>query len=227
MRIDDAISGRFTCRRFLPDQVPRETIEQLLSLARHAPSGSNIQPWQAWVVGGDRLDDIKAKMVKAANDPTVDLTRTYQYYPKTWQDPWLQRRRELGWKLYGMLGIARGDRERSKRQALRNYTLFDAPVGVFITLDETLEIGSFLDIGMFAQTFMLAAQEHGYATAPQVSVAAAHEVLRRELDLPHSHHVVMAISLGIPDMAAPENQLATERLDVKDFANFIGFARQG
>jgi nitroreductase len=222
--VEEAILSRRSLRAFRPDPVPRETVERILALASRAPSGSNIQQWQVTVVAGEA----RARLCKAMYEAFMQhgeegWRREYDYYPPTWREPYLSRRRKLGWGLYGLLGIGKGDRERTQAQMARNFLFFDAPVGLVITLDRDLPMGAWLDTGMFVQTIMLAARAYGLDSCAQAAIANAHSVLRRELDIPQEQIVVCGMSLGYARADAIENTLVTEREPVSRFARFLGF----
>lgn len=149
--------------------------------------------------------------------------RGYEYYPTKWREPYLGRRRKLGWDLYGLLGIGKGEREKTKQQHARNFRFFDAPVALIFVIDDDLETGSWLDYGMFLQSVMLAARGFGLDTCPQAAIAGAHEVLRRHLPIAENEIVVCGMSLGYARGDAAENALVTEREPVCGFARFWGF----
>lgn len=222
--VEEAILSRRSVRAFKPDPVPRETVERILALASRAPSGTNIQPWKAYVVAGEARDRLtKAMMEEVERVGEEGLTREYDYYPSRWRDPYLARRRKLGWDLYGLLDIRKGEREKTRRQHARNYLFFDAPVGLVFTLERDLPVGAFLDTGMFLQNVMLAARGLGLDTCPQAAIASAHAVLRRELPIPQAEIVVCGMSLGYARADAVENTLVTEREPVSRFVTFLGF----
>src|SRR3546814_6254477 len=139
-----------------------------------------------------------------------DLANEWAYYPKEFREPYLARRRKVGWDLYGLLGIARGESERMHAQHGRNLRFCGAPVGILFTIDRHLEIGSWLDYGMFIQNVMLLARSHGLETCPQAAFAAYHEVIRQQLGLDDETMVVCGLSLGYADWSAPENALRSE-----------------
>jgi nitroreductase len=222
--VEDALLSRRSLRAFKPDPVPRETIERVLALASRAPSGTNVQPWKVHVVAGEVRDRIARDMFDGYMAHGEEGWKaTYRYYPTKWREPYLGRRRKLGWDLYGLLGIGKGDREKTKRQHARNFQFFDAPVGLVFTIDDDLEKGSWLDYGMFLQSVMLAARGFGLDTCPQAAVASAHEVLRRHLPIAENEVVVCGMSLGYARGDAIENSLVTEREPVGGFAKFHGF----
>jgi nitroreductase len=222
--VEEALLTRRSLRAFKPDPVPRETVERILALASRAPSGTNIQPWNVYVVAGAARN----RLVKAMHDTFMQhgeegFKREFDYYPSKWRDPYLARRRKIGWDLYGLLGIGKGERDKTHRQHARNYLFFDAPVGLVITVERDLPVGAWLDTGMFVQSIMLAARAFGLDTCPQAAIASAHTVLRRELPIPDAEIVVCGMSLGHARADAVENTLVTEREPVSRFAKFLGF----
>ncbi|MDA1118106.1 MAG: nitroreductase [Proteobacteria bacterium] len=222
--IEEAILSRRSLRAFKPDPVPRETVERLLALASRAPSGTNIQPWNVYAVAGEARDRLTAAMhAEVLQHGEEGWTREFEYYPTKWRDPYLARRRKLGWDLYGLLGIGKGERDKTRLQHARNYLFFDAPVGLVITLERDLPVGAWLDTGMFLQNLMLAARGFGLDTCPQAAIASAHTVLRRELQIPQQEVVVCGMSLGRARADAIENTLVTEREPVARFVRFFGF----
>jgi nitroreductase len=221
---DEAIVTRRSVRAFLPTPVDQGTVEELLSLASRAPSGTNIQPWKVRVVAGEARQRLsRAIQASVDRDGMESHTREWNYYPERWREPFLGRRRKIGWDLYGLLGIRKGDFEATERQHRRNYDFFGAPVGMIFTLDEDLEIGSWLDLGIFIGSLMIAARGRGLDTCPQAALANAHRVLRAELGIPESEIIICGMALGYEDKSAPENRLVTERAPASEFATFTGF----
>ena len=222
--VDEAINTRQSVRAFLPTPVGRATVEGLLKLAARSASGSNIQPWRVRVIAGD----VRARLVKAIFDAVErdgfePYQREWNYYPVNWREPFLGRRRKIGWDMYGLLGVAKGDFEGTQRARMRNCEFFGAPVGMIFTLDEDLEIGSWLDLGIYLGTLMIAARGHGLHTCPQAAFADFHKVIRPILDIPEKEIIVCGMALGHIDPDAPVNRLATERAPLADFASFDGF----
>ena len=221
---DEAIATRRSVRAFLPTPVPRAMVESLLALASRSPSGSNIQPWKVRVVAGAVRDRLCAAILEALErDGYEGHRREWNYYPVNWREPFLARRRKIGWDLYGLMGIRKGDFEGTERQRRRNFEFFGAPVGLVFTLDEDLEIGSWLDLGIFIGALAIAARGHGLDTCPQAAFADFHAVIRRELAIPANEIVICGMALGHADPAAPENRLVTTRAAPAEFATFEGF----
>ena len=221
--VDEAIAGRRSIRRFLPDAVPEGVVRDILRVASRAPSGTNMQPWRVWVVAGERRRALSRVLVAADADPARVLEDEYEYYPDPFPEPYLSRRRKLGWDLYGALGIKKGEKERMQAQHARNYLFFDAPVGMVFAIDRALKIGSWLDYGCFLENVAIAARGRGLDCCMQAAFARMHSVLRPELGIPDTHIVVCGLSLGHADLDAPENRFPVEREAVESFAVFEGF----
>lgn len=219
--IDEAITSRRSIRAFQSKPVPRETVEHILEVASRAPSGTNMQPWLVYVVTGAAKQALTNAILDAReNDPEAQV-REYNYYPKEFFEPYLSRRRKVGWDLYRLLGIERGEKERMSRQQARNFSFFDAPVGLIFTIDRRLEIGSWLDYGMFIQNVMIAARAQGLHTCPQAAFCPYHRVIRQQLDIAETEAVVCGMSVGYQDPTAVENGLVATRVPVSEFARFV------
>jgi nitroreductase len=218
----EALETRRSVRAFLPTPVPRATIERILALAARAPSVTNMQPWAVQVVAGAARDAL-CDAVLAAFDAGDEGAPEWQYYPDRFFEPYLSRRRKIGWDLYGLLGIARGETARMHRQHGRNFRFFDAPAGMVVTIHRDLRIGSWLDLGIFLGGICAAARGEGLHTCLQAAWAPYHGILRDHLPIPPEHTVVCGVAIGHEDTAAPENALRTERAPVAEFAAFHGF----
>ena len=222
--VDAAIRSRRSMRAFLPTPVPRALIEELLAVAARAPSGTNTQPWQVHVLTGTAKTALSADIVRAFDDPAerAQHTEPYVYYPTEWRSPYIDRRRKVGWDLYGLLGIGRADKDRMHGQHRRNYDFFDAPVGMMFTIDSVMQQGSWLDYGMFLQNVMIAARGRGLHTCPQAAFTPFHRIIKRHLGVGDEQTLVCGMSLGYADMTAVENTLFTEREPVAGFTRFLG-----
>jgi nitroreductase len=219
--VEAAIVSRRSVRAFRPDPVDRALVERLLAVAARAPSGTNMQPWRVYVTTGAARARLCDALVAAHADPAGEHRSEYAYYPERFFEPYLSRRRRVGFDLYALLGIARGETERMHAQHARNLRFFGAPVGLVFTIDRRLAIGSWLDYGGFLQSIMIAARAHGLDTCPQAAFAPYHGVIRDHLPIPPDEVVVCGMALGYADEAAPENRLATERAPVAEFATFL------
>jgi nitroreductase len=220
--VDTAIRTRRSVRAFLPTPVPRETVEAILAVAARAPSGTNTQPWKAYVLTGAAKAELSRKIVAAYDDPAERARHSdeYAYYPSEWKSPFIDRRRKVGWDLYGLLDIAKTDKARMHAQHRRNYEFFDAPVGLIFTIDRVMRQGSWLDYGMFLQNIMVAARGRGLDTCPQVAFMQFHRIVTAHVGAPADEQVVCGMSLGWADPDAIENTLVTEREPVAAFGRF-------
>lgn len=220
--VDDAITSRRSIRAFLPTPIPEATIREILDVSARAPSGTNTQPWKVHVLTGDARRRL-ADAVRAAYDDPVERalhSEEYDYYPRDWVSPYIDRRRKVGWDLYGLLEIGKADKEKMHAQHGRNYAFFDAPVGLIFTIDRVLAKGSWLDYGMFLENVMIAARGRGLDTCPQAAFTQFHRVIKDALSLGDHEMVVCGMALGVADPHAVVNRLTTARAPVDEFAKF-------
>lgn len=225
--VDDAITGRMSVRAFLPRPVPRELLTHLLEVASRAPSGTNTQPWKVYVLQGASRDAL-VKKVCAAHDAirdnpalAADYQEAYDYYPKQWVSPYIDRRRENGWGLYGLLGIGKGDKDKMHAQHQRNYQFFDAPVGLMVTIDKVMGGGSLVDTGMFLQNLMVAARAHGLDTCPQAAWNHYARIILPHVGAGDNEMLVCGMALGYADQADPVNTFRTPREPVAHFTTWL------
>jgi nitroreductase len=219
--VESAIASRRAVRAFLPDPVEPALVRRILAVAAQAPSGTNMQPWKVRVIGPDSRTRLEAGLLAALDSPDLPAAEEYRYYPESFREPYLSRRRKVGWDLYGLLGVKKGDVAGMQRQTAANLRFFDAPVALMVTIDRDLEIGSWLDLGMFVQNILIAAQGHGLNSCPQAIFARFHPVVRRELAIPENEVVVCGIAIGKADPDAPANALVPEREPVGGFTTWL------
>jgi nitroreductase len=218
-----AITSRRSVRRFLPAEVPRAVIAEILDAAARAPSGTNMQPWRGYVLVGAERDALCAAVQAVFDSEEPGHRHEVQYYPDEFFEPYLSRRRKVGWDLYGRLGIARGESAKMRAQHRRNFQFFDAPVGLVFTIHRGLATGSWLDYGMFLENVMIAARARGLDTCAQAAWTHYHKVMRPVLGLAPEEVVVCGVALGFADQDAPENRLETERVTSDQFMAWRGF----
>lgn len=221
--VDAAITSRRSIRAFLDKPVAREDVARILDVAARAPSGTNTQPWKVHVLTGAARERLSSAILAAYADPeqAAQHQEEYPYYPREWVSPYIDRRRKVGWDLYGLLGLTRDDKAGMAAQHGRNFTFFDAPVGMIFTIDRIMEQGSWLDYGMFLQNIMVAARARGLDTCPQAAFTQYHRIIAAELGLPANEMVVCGMALGWADPARIENTLETEREPSHVFARFM------
>ncbi|KQP36338.1 nitroreductase [Pseudorhodoferax sp. Leaf274] len=210
--LDDLLAQRHSCRQFRPDPVPRATIERMLALAQRSASWCNAQPWQVTVTSGQATERLRQLLLDHAGAPAApDFP-----WPRAYQGVYQQRRRECGLALYDSVGIARGDRAASARQAMENFRLFGAPHVALITTDEALGLYGAVDCGAYVANFLLAATSLGVATIAQAALAARGPLVRTHFGLPDSRRLVCGISFGFADAEHPANRFRTIRAPLAD-----------
>lgn len=214
----EAITGRKSVRAFLPDAVDEGTVRQILAAASRAASGTNIQPWLVHVVTGAARDRLTAAALAAAEADEFSLE--YAYLPEVLKEPYLSRRRKVGFDLHALYGIERGDMAARKAAMLRNYTFFGAPVGLFFTMERDNALGAWLDCGLFMQNVMIAARGLGLETCPQQAWCDLGAVVHRELAIPERHIVLSGMALGVVDWSVPANTLVTDRASPEEFTTW-------
>ncbi|MGJ4940148.1 nitroreductase [Bradyrhizobium sp. HKCCYLS1011] len=211
--------ARFSCRRFLPDPVPRATIERILGVAQTTASWCNSQPWRVEITSGAGTEKFRQAMYAAASGgkPTVGDFE----FPREYRGVYLDRRRESGFQLYNAVGIPRGDKAGYAKQALENYNFFGAPHVAIIHSDEALGVYGAIDCGGYVTSFMLAAQALGVATVPQAALAFHSDVVRAHFGLGEDRKVICGISFGHPDRDHKANSYRTSRAAITDTARFF------
>lgn len=225
--VHDAIVSRVSARAFTSQPVARETLTELLKLASRAPSGTNCQPWKVYVLQGSSKTALCDKVCAAVDavyaNPALaaEHVDAYDYYPQKWISPYIDRRRENGWGLYGLLGIVKGDKERMHQQNRRNFQFFDAPVGLMFTIDRAMGRGSLLDYGMFLQNLMLAARERGLHTCAQAAWNTYASIVMPHIGAGDNEMLVCGMSLGHADAQDKVNDFYTPRVAVEEFTRWL------
>jgi len=220
--VDGAITSRRSVRGFLPTPVSEATVREILEVAARAPSGTNTQPWKVHVLMGAARQRLSDAILAAYNDPAerAQHAEEYDYYPREWVSPYIDRRRKIGWDLYGLLEIGKTDKDKMHAQHGRNYVFFDAPVGFIFTIDRILAQGSWLDYGMFFENIMVVARGRGLDTCLQAAFTQFYRVIKRELNLADHEMVICGMALGVADPDAVANRLTTARAAVDEFTQF-------
>ncbi len=225
--VDAAITSRMSTRAFTPQPVPRQTLTELLQVASRAPSGTNTQPWKVYVLQGNSratlIDKVCAAHEAMRTNPALaaEYREEYDYYPEKWISPYIDRRRENGWGLYGLLGINKGDKEKMHLQHQRNYKFFDAPVGLMFTMDRVMGRGSLMDYGMFMQNIMVAARGHGLHTCAQAAWNGFSKIILPHIGATADEMLVCGMALGYADETDIVNTFDTPRVPVDEFTHWL------
>lgn len=217
---DAMVASRRAVRAFLPTPVSRNLINEVIDVARLAPSNSNIQPWSVYVVTGEPKRALSALLASAPADP---LAEPLQHLPDDLAQKYRDRQENFGTLFYGLHQIDKRDTEGRARVSGLNLEFFGAPVGLIFTIDANLKKYSWLDYGLFLQTLMLAARSRGLSTCPQVSFARFQALIKDFIQLDRGQEIVCGMSLGYADDTAPLNALRMPRESSQAFTHFLGF----
>jgi nitroreductase len=225
--VDQAISSRMSARAFTQQVVPRALLEQILEVASRAPSGTNTQPWKVYVLQGASRDSLVKKIctahdaVRANPELASNYKEEYDYYPTKWISPFIDRRRENGWSLYGLLGIGKADKDKMHAQHQRNYQFFDAPVGLMFTVNRVMGRGSLLDVGMLLQNVMVSARGHGLHTCPQAAWNGFANIIMPHIGAGEDEMLVCGMALGYADETDKVNTFHTPRVPAAEFTTWL------
>ncbi len=225
--IDQVITSRKSTRAFLNTPVETQMIQEILRVAARAPSGTNTQPWKVYVVTSQKRQELVTRVctaqINSFQDPKYaeQHSESFAYYPKHWISPYIERRRENGWGLYGLLGIEKGDKQKMAAQHLRNYQFFDAPVGLFFTVDKAMGIGAKMDTAMLMQNIMIAAKARGLDTCPQAAWNHFHSIVLDVLGAEEHEELICGMALGYADPDDIVNTFNTPREALENFVVFL------
>ncbi|HEY4018857.1 MAG TPA: nitroreductase [Pseudonocardiaceae bacterium] len=219
MDVYEAVTSRRAVRGFTDRQVPKEVLERVLSAAAWSPSGSNLQPWHAYVVTGGPLAEIKKRAGErlAGGDPWDEPE--YEQYPSTLKSPYRERRSAFGEQRYGALGIARADIEARQRAAAANWDCFGAPAALFCYIDRDLGSPQWADLGMYLQTVMLLLRAEGLHSCPQMAWAKFHKTVDEVLVPPHEFILFCGMSIGYEDVTV--DSARTPRAPLDETVTFV------
>jgi nitroreductase len=223
MDVREAVASRFSCRAFLGTPVPEATVRDIVERAARAPSGGNLQPWHVHVLSGTALAELKSLIAPRMNELPRAEGSEYGIYPADLKEPYRSRRYGVGDQLYRAIGVSREDRAGRYRQYARNFTFFDAPVGLFFAIDRTMGPPQWSDLGMYIHTISLLARAWGLHTCAQEAWTFWHRTVGRFLCLPAEHMLFCGMALGHADPDATINSWRSPRESVDAFATFRGF----
>ncbi|MBI5142891.1 MAG: nitroreductase [Nitrospirae bacterium] len=215
----ECIKTRQSIRAFRPDPVPAEILNAVIAAAQWSPSYKNSQPWEAAVISGRRkaeLSELLIGLLEKRAPLTPDIT-----HPSGWPDAEAGRIERL-FKLRGAAtGIDLNDPEIVIKAKKANFSFYRAPHAIFLYQDSSLSMWSLFDMGLFAQTLMLAARAHGLGTVPQAFLTDYARETKAFLDIPESKRLVLGISIGYPDMNAPINKFRSDRDETANIVKWI------
>jgi nitroreductase len=223
LNFDDVIQGRRSIRAFQPRAVPREVLEDVISLAARAPSSMNTQPWHLHVLTGKPLDRIRAENTERmlAGVPPSKESRGIDAYEGAHR----QRQVEIAVQLFEAMGIARDDKEKRQDWILRGFRQFDAPVSIVVTYDRVLQNGDIaqFDCGALVNGLVNAAWSRGLGCVVNSQGIMHSPVVRKHAKIPDDQVIMICVALGYPDEEFPANAVVSRRRPVSELANFVGF----
>ncbi|OSS42283.1 Nitroreductase [Desulfurella amilsii] len=220
MTVLEAIKSRKSTRAFLDKPVEKEVLYKLFDIARFAPSGHNVQPWEILVLTGQTKNKLSDALVEAVKS-SVERQYDYIYEVKDMPQYIKDRRRACNTRVFEFKNLDPKDKVALQEHILENFRFFNAPVELLLLREKNLGENTFIDIGIMAQTIMLLALEFGLASCPKTSIAAYAPVIKKTLNIPDTKMVIMSISLGYPDNNAYINKLTMDRIAVGDFVTFL------
>jgi nitroreductase len=218
MNVDEAVRRRRSVRGFLPDEVPETTLREVFELAQWSPSNCNVQPWMPHVVSGDALKRLREALVEAGmRDQPIKPD-----WPADGKFTGIYRERQVdaAQKLYGAMGVERSDVVGRKMAYIRNHAFFDAPHAVLIFMPEPFDTREAADIGMYAQTLMLALVARGIASCAQGALGLFPEIIREQLGIPADYKLLFGISFGYEDRNIKANAARVGRAQLDDAVRF-------
>ena len=206
------IKTRQSIRKFKPDPVPPELLTHVIEAAKWSPSYKNSQPWEAVIVSGKKreaLTEYLVELLEKNETPCPDLPE-----PQSWPSPIEARISALIKKRSEISGKDLNSPEVKKKSKRANFLFYGAPHGIFLLQDAALTLWSLFDMGLFAQSLMLAAHAHGLGTVPQAFLTDYAKQVKEFLGIPdpESKRLILGISIGYPDMEAPANSFRTDRV---------------
>lgn len=216
----DLLARRYSCRAFRPDPVPKADIERMLTLAQMTPSWANTQPWQVIITSGDATERLRQALLEDFDSPEPFLPSDFPF-PETYSGFRLDRRREVGWQLYESVGVPKGDRVASSRQARENQRLFGAPHAILISVKREMGTYGVLDCGLYLGNLLLAAEAIGIGMIAQAALAQHCGLIRKMFGLQDDEAFVVGGSFGYPDLQNPVNQFRSLRADRNETVTWV------
>jgi len=221
MDILEAIRTRKSIRGYKLTPVPRETLEEIIDIARRSPSTMNTQPWEITVITGEVLDNIRQGNVEML---ISGVTPEPNFLVKPYEGKYRQRQVDLAMHIFELMNIKREDKEMRAEWQQRGFRFFDAPAAIILSIDRSLQgVFPFMDLGLLAQTICLTALNYGLGTCIENQGIMFPEVIRKFAHIPESKRMVMSMAIGYPDWDSPANEVATKRETVEDIVTWCGF----
>lgn len=215
----ECIMTRKSIRKFTPEPVPGETLTKVFDAARRSPSYKNSQPWEAVVVSGTKKEELSRRLidiVERGTRPYPDIPE-----PESWPPAEGARIADLMKKRAQAAGVDLNDPEVLKKAKIANFGFYGAPHAIYLFQDSSLTQWSIFDIGLFAQSLMLAAHAHGLGTVPQAFTTDYARDVKEFLGIPENKRLVLGISIGYPDMTSDVNAFTSDRAELDEIVRWV------
>ena len=223
MDIMDAIAKRKSIRAYTPDPVSKDVMTELLEAALKAPTGSNLQPWKFYVVGGERkkeLDETLLKCLDEGQTTSNELQMQREGGDQEAQDKMNAHRSEL---MREIMEILRNNDVPIENFAKGSFRYFGAPVAIFITMDQSLAENALVAVGAAVENLMLAACAKGLGSC-WIGMALMYSAQIREfLGIAGNERIITSLALGYPDDEAPINTFKAAKDDLDSFVEWVGW----
>lgn len=220
MDIFKILKQRYTCRGYLDKKIPKQDLQKILTYALKSPSGVNSQPVYIACVSREIQSKISQKIINKLNEG-IKEQMDYQYYPKTWIEPYASRRFEVGMGLYTHLGIQRNDKQKRKEQWEKNYKAFNASNIMYVFIDKRMMSGFMIDAGIFIANIVSCATALGINTSILGALAEYPNVVKNELKISDDKALLCGIALGYADSDDIANTFRTNRANINDICDFF------
>ena len=223
MDFETLVSERRSIRGYKPDPVPKDVIQEVIDIAKRAPSSMNTQPWFFHVVTGEPLERIRqgnSELMLAGNKPQREIPAHEAY-----QGVHRQRQVEIAVQLFEAMGIERDDKEKRLDWVMRGFRQFDAPVSIVMTYDKSLEPAtiSHFDLGAVTYGLVLAAWTRGLGTVINGQGIMQSSVVREHAKIPDDQVIMTCIAMGYPNEDFAANQVKSRRTPNDDIVTYVGF----
>jgi nitroreductase len=223
MDVTEAVRSRRSVRKFLPDLVPLDTLRRVLETAQGAPSGGNVQPWNAHVLTGEPLARLVAAVSEVIPQGRSGHSPEYAVYPPELAGVYEARRFGVGEAMYAALGIGREDKRGRLAQFMNNFRGFGAPVMMLVHTPRYMGPPQWSDMGMWLQTVMLLLREAGLDSCAQEAWAVYQKQVRACVAIPDDHIFFCGLAIGYRDADAPVNGFDVPRAPLEEVVHFEGF----
>jgi nitroreductase len=220
VELHECLTNRRSIRAFIPKEVGRRVLQKIIEAANRSPSYMNTQPWEVFVVSGEKKEVLAKRLYKEAvsgTAPNPDLP-----FPAEWPEAIGRRSMEHRLRRFKALGVDPNDQEKMRQGYLRNFQFYGAPCILFIGLEKSLTPWSIFDLGLFTGSLLLAAHAEGLGAVPQALSMSYPDLVRKELGIPSNMRLLLSVAMGYPDPEALVNQYESTRKGPDEYVRWYG-----